>query len=68
MYFLVFGQFYFPITFSCSVQGPYFGVLTIFEEPPSVKWEGFEARIDKHIAPLIKVLWKAELFTFNSCE
>ena len=34
----------------------------------SVKWDGFEARIDKNIALLIKELWKAGLFTFNSCE
>jgi len=26
------------------------------------------ARIDKNIAQLIKELWKADLFTFNSCE
>jgi hypothetical protein len=34
----------------------------------SVKWDGFEARIDKNIAPLIKELWKADIFTYNSCE
>jgi hypothetical protein len=33
-----------------------------------VKWDGYEARIDQGIAPLIKELWKAGIFTFNSCE
>ena len=33
-----------------------------------VKWAGFEARIDERIAPLIKEIWKAGIFTFNSCE
>lgn len=33
-----------------------------------VKWDGFEARVDEGIAPLIKEIWKAGIFTFNSCE
>jgi hypothetical protein len=33
-----------------------------------VKWDGFEARIDKNIAPLIREIWKAGIFTFNCCE
>jgi hypothetical protein len=33
-----------------------------------VKENGFEARIDKNIAPLIRELWRADIFTFNCCE
>lgn len=33
-----------------------------------VKWDGYEAKIDGGIAPLIKEIWKAGIFTFNCCE
>ena len=33
-----------------------------------VRWQDFEAEIDKNIAPLILELWKADLITCNSCE
>jgi len=34
----------------------------------SVKWDGVEARVDRSIAPLIKEIWKAGIFTLNSCQ
>jgi hypothetical protein len=33
-----------------------------------VKWDGYEARVDEGIAPLIKEIWKAGIFTLLSCE
>ena len=33
-----------------------------------VKWDGFEAWVDRGIAPLIEEIWKAGIFTLLSCE